>query len=322
MAKRTRNSASEQTFLKHTFQHDSGSQSGYKQLKYEDTNTLPADDNTHEYSRQNHSSPTLATLSAAVANSSSSPVNKTHSSYSVLNGQVYRNVSNSYMPNGTLSTHVSPQQVPYHGVMQPTGTGSVGAGHFASNISTATHTPNITGSKKTLLDLSRHSAPQTSPQASTNESQLAYLLSTPKANPVTLIDPTLVCSNLGCNGIRELLASLALMCILSLLMAFLALFFLQRSCQFAFLNDETNTASVNNSKSPKSAAHMINSQFNQKIVANAKEYVRVFQISVSLSTLTIALDLCCLFVCCIQFLSIVKLIKTPFGKKRSVLLTD
>nr|XP_046912653.1 uncharacterized protein LOC124493600 [Dermatophagoides farinae] len=133
------------------------------------------------------------------------------------------------------------------------------------------------------------------------------------------------------NGIGELLASLALMCILSLLMAFLALSFIQRSYSISQLsannvilpNEQPINVYNNNSKQSRffhtntNVNTNGNGQFNQKIVANAKEYIKVFQISISLSTLTIALDLCCLFVCCIQFLSIIKLLKTPFGVRRS-----
>lgn len=134
------------------------------------------------------------------------------------------------------------------------------------------------------------------------------------------------------NGIGELLASLALMCILSLLMAFLALSFIQRSYSISQLsannvilpNEQPINVYNNNSKQSRffhtntNVNTNGNGQFNQKIVANAKEYIKVFQISISLSTLTIALDLCCLFVCCIQFLSIIKLLKTPFGVRRLV----
>jgi hypothetical protein len=111
-------------------------------------------------------------------------------------------------------------------------------------------------------------------------------------------------------GIHEMLASLALMCLLSLLMAFLALFFLQRTCPIVALPEDSN------SDSNQKVNRNLNAINQMRIVTNTKEYVRVFQISVSLSTLTISLDLCCLFVCCIQFLSAVKLLKTPFGKKR------
>ncbi|KAH9401303.1 hypothetical protein TYRP_002901 [Tyrophagus putrescentiae] len=145
-------------------------------------------------------------------------------------------------------------------------------------------------------------------------------------------------------GLRENLASLALMCILSLLTAFLALFFLQRSCPLtlgfaeAFAGDppanHTRLTSVGKTahslvvspgaSSSSSSSSSVTPNFNQRLStsntgANRNEYLRVFQISVCLSTLTIALNLCCLFVCAIQFLSIVKLLKvtTPFGVRRA-----
>ncbi|KAI2808409.1 hypothetical protein BLOT_006351 [Blomia tropicalis] len=79
----------------------------------------------------------------------------------------------------------------------------------------------------------------------------------------------------------------------------------------------TTITESNHSRTHIPKASSLTTPFNQRLVTNVREYQRVFQISVCLSTLTIALDLCCLFVCCIQFLSIVKLIKTPFGKRRS-----
>ncbi|XP_075675481.1 uncharacterized protein LOC113797419 isoform X1 [Dermatophagoides pteronyssinus] len=168
---------------------------------------------------------------------------------------------------------------------------------------------------------------------------LIHTKSNPNHNQLLL--PSFSSSSIFCtgnfyrlNGIGELLASLALMCILSLLMAFLALSFIQRSYSISQLSANTANMMIpneqlinNNNNNSLHSKHSklfhttnINNndgQFNQKIVANAKEYVKVFQISVSLSTLTIALDLCCLFVCCIQFLSIIKLLKTPFGVRRS-----
>ncbi|KAI1301662.1 Nuclear receptor 2C2-associated protein [Halotydeus destructor] len=115
------------------------------------------------------------------------------------------------------------------------------------------------------------------------------------------------------NGIHEMLASLALMCLLSLLMAFLALFFLQRTGPSVSLTGDEGS----NLLDSKLNKNNLNSAISQtRIVLNAKEYAKVYQISVALSTLTISLNLCCLFVCCIQFLSAVKLLKTPQGKKR------
>ena len=173
------------------------------------------------------------------------------------------------------------------------------------NLSPNKPNPNISlnyNSKHPLVDISRTTTnPQTSPQL--NGSRVDRL--SPKAS-ASNDNSNSDCIS-GDYGLNEMLASLALMCLLSLLMAFLALFFLQRTCPISGLTDDSHAD--NNSK--------VNRNSNQmRIVSNTKEYVRVFQISVSLSTLTISLDLCCLFVCCIQFLSAVKLLKTRFGRKR------
>lgn len=113
------------------------------------------------------------------------------------------------------------------------------------------------------------------------------------------------------NGIYQMLASLALLCVLSLLMSFLALFFLQKLgpmmsvVQTLEPIDKGNTAKTAATKVPP-----------KKIVVTSEEYMTVYQVSVALSTLTISLDLCCLFVCCIQFLFAIKLLKTPQGDER------
>lgn len=88
-------------------------------------------------------------------------------------------------------------------------------------------------------------------------------------------------------AVHQLLGSLALLCLLSLLMAFLALFFLQRVA----------------GAGPHSAS--------------PEEHLALYQVAVAMSTLTIALNLCCLFVCCIQFLLGVKLLRTPNGLDRT-----
>ncbi|KAH7962989.1 hypothetical protein HPB52_019050 [Rhipicephalus sanguineus] len=66
-------------------------------------------------------------------------------------------------------------------------------------------------------------------------------------------------------AVHQLLGSLALLCLLSLLMAFLALFFLQRVA----------SAGPQNSDSPE-------------------EHLALYQVAVAMSTLTISLNLCCL----------------------------
>lgn len=159
--------------------------------------------------------------------------------------------------------------------------------------------------KQPLLDLSRNiSIPFTPPLNTSNISPLksSKVLNDQEINNII---------NLNNQGIHEILASLALMCLLSLLMAFLALFFLQRTGPIVALPEDSNNIDGN-----QKANRNVNHLNRIKIIGNSKEYLRVFQISVSLSTLTISLDLCCLFVCCIQFLAAVKLLKTHFGKTR------
>lgn len=184
-------------------------------------------------------------------------------------------------------------------ILTPTGGGVVGSGLIGlpscggsgpSNI--ANVTTNSTATTKPLLDISR---------ASTNPGSLTPLGGASRA---------LQLSKLTCNpnggvgdkhGVYQMLASLALLCVLSLLMSFLALFFLQK------LGPMNSVAeNLEKEKSPGS----------NKIVMSSEEYVTVYQVSVALSTLTIALDLCCLFVCCIQFLFAIKLLKTPQGGSR------
>lgn len=112
------------------------------------------------------------------------------------------------------------------------------------------------------------------------------------------------------NGIYQMLASLALLCVLSLLMSFLALFFLQKLGPMMSVVQTLEPLDKMSSKS------MVTKAPPKKIVVTSEEYMTVYQVSVALSTLTISLDLCCLFVCCIQFLFAIKLLKTPQGDER------
>ena len=118
------------------------------------------------------------------------------------------------------------------------------------------------------------------------------------------------------DGMTEMLASLALMCLLSLLTAFLALFFMQKSSTISdgdFINDSTHPITTSGT-SVLSSSHGVSQ--SRLPSYNRKEHLKVSQISLSLCTLTISLNLSCLFVCCIQFLSAAKLLKTPQGVKR------
>lgn len=113
------------------------------------------------------------------------------------------------------------------------------------------------------------------------------------------------------DGLYGILASLAFMCLLSLLMAFLALHFLQRTAPTVTVADD----GTDSHKLTRTTSHGTGVT-QTRILVNAREYIRVSQISIALITLTISLNLCCLFVCCIQFLSAVKLLKTSHGSHR------
>ena len=123
------------------------------------------------------------------------------------------------------------------------------------------------------------------------------------------------CRSCSSDGLYGVLSSLAFMCLLSLLMAFLALHFLQRTAPAISVAED----SADSQKLTRTTSHGIGVS-QTRILVNAREYVRVSQISVALITLTISLNLCCLFVCCIQFLSAVKLLKTPQGSQRYVII--
>ncbi|XP_022238479.1 uncharacterized protein LOC111085209 [Limulus polyphemus] len=161
-------------------------------------------------------------------------------------------------------------------------TGSPTGGAGLTNL-TMTSTPG-----KPLLDLSR----ATTGHPSMNLSRHTL---TPAKTDLHTKDP-------GDHGIYHTLASLALLCLLALMMAFLALFFLQKIGPL--------TLNMGNGKS-------FSTESPKKIVVGSEEFITVYQVSVALSTLTVSLNLCCLFVCSIQFLFAIKLMKAPQGEERT-----
>ncbi|XP_054160231.1 uncharacterized protein LOC128958407 [Oppia nitens] len=253
----------------------------------------------YNYERVGTVSPTVSPTGATTTTHiHTSPVNHHQRQYSsvLLNGHVM---------NGNISS--GRHTVNNNSIVYSNGrpNGGISPRKISPNMSKDANNITVTStSKQPLLDISRTAnGYPTSPIL--NGSRLGP--HSPKAS-ANSNDNSNSDSTISGHGLHEVLASLALMCLLSLLMAFLALFFLQKSCPLSSLTD-SNESAENVSK-----AHKL---LSQRFVSNTKEYVRVFQISVSLSTLTISLDLCCLFVSCIQFLSAVKLMKTPFGHKRT-----
>lgn len=96
-------------------------------------------------------------------------------------------------------------------------------------------------------------------------------------------------------GIKEMLTSLGLLCLVSLLLALLSLIFLLK------ISPVTST----------DIRELLRAE--QLSVISAEEYVVVYEVTLALCALTLSLNLCCLLVCAIQFLFAVKLVNSPNG---------
>ncbi|KYM97958.1 hypothetical protein ALC62_11304 [Cyphomyrmex costatus] len=90
-------------------------------------------------------------------------------------------------------------------------------------------------------------------------------------------------------GVKEMLTSLGLLCLVSLLLALLSVIFL--------LKISPLTVTSNSLISPE-------------------EFVIVYEVTLALCALALSLNLCCLLVCAIQFLFAVKLVKTSYQSHR------
>ena len=99
-------------------------------------------------------------------------------------------------------------------------------------------------------------------------------------------------------GVREMLTSLGLLCLVSLLLALLSLIFM--------LKISPVTAS--------DVKDLIRS--DQVTVISPEEYVLVYEVTLALCALSLSLNLCCLLVCAVQFLFAVKLVRdSPDGER-------
>ncbi|XP_050313759.1 uncharacterized protein LOC126748518 [Anthonomus grandis grandis] len=96
-------------------------------------------------------------------------------------------------------------------------------------------------------------------------------------------------------GVKEMLVSLGLLCLVSLLLALLSLIFLLK----------ISPVTANDIRDLLRTEHLT--------VITAEEYVVVYEVTLALCALTLSLNLCCLLVCAIQFLFAVKLVKSPHG---------
>ncbi|XP_053201480.1 homeobox protein 5-like isoform X2 [Panonychus citri] len=290
---------------------------------------------------QPHLNGTLSQLTSPNSSSSRPPI---------MNGGL---INGSGGGNGTINRNQSKNRLTVNHISSPSlvglggsGNGGGGSGNGGGGLLSTTTSPNgntFNSTKQTLLDITRSgigggltppglvtSSSSTTVQP-TPGSRLPPLrngafnisrISGPPFSPTRMNQQSASDIIFNSNGISEMLSSLALMCLLSLLMAFLALFFLQRTGPIITIPEDLKPNEIPISPStgppPIKDKTTVNVFSQSRIVVNTREYVRVFQISVSLSTLTISLNLCCLFVCCIQFLSAVKLLKAPQGTKRTL----
>lgn len=90
-------------------------------------------------------------------------------------------------------------------------------------------------------------------------------------------------------GLKEVLSSLGLLCLVSLLLALISLTFLIRMSSVSL--------------TPNS-------------LISAEEFATVYDVTLVLCALALILNLCCLLVCAIQFLFAVKLVKAPYHGQR------
>lgn len=99
-------------------------------------------------------------------------------------------------------------------------------------------------------------------------------------------------------GVREMLTSLGLLCLISLLLALLSLIFLLKI-------SPVTAADVQDLLRP-----------DQSTVISPEEYVIVYEVTLALCALSLSLNLCCLLVCAVQFLFAVKLVRdSPDGER-------
>lgn len=256
---------------------------GYKQLKYSDD--IAGLLQTHlddSQGGQNSSSSTLPTISGTLGQSPqyhpAATLSQKQQSAHQLQHQHHPAQRYFYQPT---SGHSAPglgaihQQHHHH----------THGGHYSTNLAQAT-TAATTGSRSKsfagrvfsdFINSTTGSARQSehlkrSSPAEITGSPTSGPPSPPSASDDSLLPPP--CSEAVCVGIRELLASLGLMCILSLLMAFLALFFLHKSCPVPNFVEETTVQTLSANNSSKTYRTFNSNSYSnpsapQRLVSNA-----------------------------------------------------
>ncbi|CAH0562645.1 unnamed protein product [Brassicogethes aeneus] len=151
---------------------------------------------------------------------------------------------------------------------------------------------NVTQLHNATLDNSKHSIYSTAVLSPANKS-LNGGLNISRARNQSTVNKFIAKSKEV--GVKEMLVSLGLLCLVSLLLALLSLIFLLK----------ISPVTANDIRELLRA--------EQLTVITAEEYVVVYEVTLALCALTLSLNLCCLLVCAIQFLFAVKLVKSPHG---------
>ena len=104
-------------------------------------------------------------------------------------------------------------------------------------------------------------------------------------------------------GVRVAITSLAMMCMVSLLLALLSLVFLLR------------ISPPPSAKSEAEAAARLHDEYQLDFLTPSN-FNSLYEVTLALCALTLVLNLCCLLVCAMQFLFAVKLVKSPAGRHK------
>lgn len=122
---------------------------------------------------------------------------------------------------------------------------------------------------------------------------------TPDGSVLSPIEATEITIESKDAGVKEMLTSLGLLCLISLLLALLSLMFLLKI-------------------TPVSSGEVKDFlRTEQLTLISPEEYVVVYEITLALCSLTLSLNLCCLLVCAVQFLFAVKLVKASENGERT-----
>lgn len=112
-------------------------------------------------------------------------------------------------------------------------------------------------------------------------------------------------SPLSSVSLQESLASLALLCVVSVLLAFLAVLFLMKVMPMSIVDGR-----------PGPGPGLCNISALTSHIVDIGEYRLVYEVVIGLATCTISLDFTCLLICCAQFIFASKLAKTSYGRDR------